>query len=607
MRENFLNLEPLKPLEPLEPLNPNSGTTIASYLFPFMKKTLFIILGTLVLLLAGGYLYLRYGVLKSPDFETDNTASKSVLDLRPALIARLQQVVKDGTKGLYLLTIENIDPSIKDAMLNVHGVKLTVDSAVLARLDSMEMAPDNVYRVSLKHLHIDGLGLKDLLSKKDIDLRSIDILDPVIEVFISNHAYNVEEKDTLTLYEQINKALNSVAVGRINVKNATVISHRPGKKAVPTKYTGLSVMMKQLLIDSTTQFDRDRFLFAKEADIILDKYAYRTPDSLYFFNTGRINISATRNTLTAVDIELVPRHTRAKFQQVNNVRKDRLQISIPRLLLSGIDWWMLANTESLIASRADIYGGSLSDYIDKSVPAKKFKPDNYPHQALMRIDLPLAVGNVVIHDVDITYDEYNPASGQTGTVYFTNIKGNIRNLTNMPARIRENRSMTMDAKAMFMKSIPVDMELAFDLSKTKTGNFEAKVRAGAMKKETLNLLSEPLGLFHLKRANVKKVNAYLKGDNKKASANFTLLYDDLYIVPLKKDEDKNGALNKQKTIAFIANLLKIKSANPTEGNDARQFEYVVERKAYPGFFTHLWKTILFGVIKSIGAPESLAK
>ncbi len=572
-----------------------------------MKKKLLVLLGIIVLAVTGGYLYLRYGVLKSEDFKADRTEAKSALDLRPPLIAKLQQLVKDGTKGLYILSIGEIDPSIAEATLDLHDLELVVDSAVLARLDSMEMAPDNVYKVSLKHLHIDGLGLKDLLSKKDINLRSVDILDPLIEVFISNRAYNVEEKDTLTLYEQINKALNSVAIGGINVKNATVISHRPGKKAVPTKYKGLSVIMKQLLIDSTTQFDRDRFLFAKEADIILDKYAYRTPDSLYFFNTGRINISATRNTLTALDIELVPRHTRAKFQQVNSVRKDRLQIKSSKLVLSGINWWLLANTESLIATRADIYGGSLSDYIDKTKPAKKLKPANYPHQALMTINLPMAVNTVFIHDMDVTYDEYNPASGQTGSVSFSNTKGTIQNLTNMPGRIKRNRYMTLQADALFMGSVPLDMELKFDLARVKTGNFEARVKAGEMSEGLLNKLSEPLGLFHLKRVNVNKVHAHLKGDNRRANANFTLLYDDLYIVPLKKDDEKNGGLNQQKVVGFLANLLKIKSSNPSKGNDPRTYQYVVDRKAYPGFFTHLWKTILFGVIKSIGAPESLAK
>ncbi len=571
-----------------------------------MKKKLLLLSGIILLAVTGGYLYLRYGVLKSPDFKADSPESNTVLDLRPSLIAKLQQLVKDVTKGLYILTIQEIDPSISEATLDLQDIKLVVDSTVLAHLDSMEMAPDNVYRISLQGLHIDGLGLKDLLSRKNIDLRSVLIRDPVIEVFAKKRAYNVEEKDTLTLYEQVNKALNSVAIGEIQVKNATVISHRPGKKAVPTEYRGLNVMLKELLIDSTTQFDKDRFLFAREADIVLDKYSYRTPDSLYFFNTGRINISATRNTLTALDIALLPRHTRAKFQQLTKVRKDRLQIKVPRLVLSGIDWWLLANTENLIASRADIYGGSLSDYIDKSVPPKKFKPDNYPHQALLRIPLPLAVGTVHIHDMDVTYDEYNPVSEQTGTVSFTKTSGTIQNLTNMPGRIKKNRFMTLKANAMFMGSVPLDMELKFDLAKVKTGNFEAKVNGGAMKHELLNQLSEPLGLFHLQRANVKKVNAQLKGDNKQARANIVLLYDDLYIIPLKKEDDKNGALKTQKLLGFIANLVKIKSSNPTKGNDPRQFEYVVDRKAYPGFFTHLWKTILFGVIKTIGAPESLA-
>jgi len=572
-----------------------------------MNKKIIIIIGIIAMLVTGGYLYLRYSVLETKDFKPDTKEAVSVLDLRPALIAKLQQLVKDGSNGLYVLTIGSIDPSVTASTLDATDVKMVVDSAVLSRLDSMQMAPDNVYNISLKMLHIDGLGLKDLINKNDIKLESIKIDAPHIAVFTKKRSYNAAKKDTLSLFEKINKEIKSLSIGNIIINNAQVSSRKLETKGKPTLFKGISIRMKNLLIDSTTQYDKDRFLFAKEADISLAKYAYRTSDSLYFLNSGSINISATRNTLTAQDIEFIPRHSKAQFQKRNTERKDRMEIKIPKLVLSGIDWWLLANYESIIADRADIYNCRFEDYIDKSMPPKKLIPANYPHQALQKIPIPIAVNILQIHDMNLSYDEYNPLSEQQGTVYFSRINGTVKNLTNIKANASRNRYMTLKAKALFMKSVPTDIELKFDLAGVSTGAFEANVHTGKMNQDILNPLSEPLAMFHLKTVDVEEVTSNIKGDNNSATAGFTMLYDNLYIIPLKKDADKKSGIDKQRLLGFLANLIKIKSANPGDSKTPRTFNYVVKRNQYPGFFTHLWKTVLFGVIKTIGAPEKLAK
>jgi hypothetical protein len=571
-----------------------------------MKKT-FIIAAILILLLTAGYLYVRYSVLKTEDFEPETSEEKSILDLRPSLIAKLQQLVKDGSKGLYILNIGEIDPSIAASTLDAINITIVPDPAVLAQLDSMESAPDNTYKISMKGLHVDGIGIADLLSKKDFKLKSVTFDSPVIDVFEKKRSYNAVNKDTLTLYQKIRKGLNSLSIGEIIVKNAQITSHDEGNPGKAGAYKDISISMKDILIDSTTQYDKKRFLFAKEADLSMKKYSYRTADSLYFLNSGTINISAVSNILTANNIELIPRHSRQQFQKLHKQRKDRMEIKISKLVLSGIDWWTFANKESLIASRADVYDCVFADYIDKSMPPKSVKLANYPHQLIMKLPIRVALERVNVHNMSVAYDEYNPASSKQGTLSFSKINGSMRNMTNIKANISKNRYMIFNADALFMKSVPAKIEFKFDLAKTNTGNFEANIQAGAMSHTLLNYLSEPLAMVHLKSGNVKQVATRIKGDNRTAHADFQLLYDDLYIVPLEKDADKKSGLDKKGVTGFLANLLKIKSSNPTKGNDPRNFQYAVGRQHYPGFFTHLWKTMLYGIVKTIGAPERMAK
>lgn len=67
-----------------------------------MKRLLFIFI-FVIIIVSGGYFYIRFVVLKAKDFKPDYSKSKSVADLRPALIAKLQQLVKDASGGLYSL------------------------------------------------------------------------------------------------------------------------------------------------------------------------------------------------------------------------------------------------------------------------------------------------------------------------------------------------------------------------------------------------------------------------------------------------------------------------------------------------------------------------
>jgi hypothetical protein len=69
-----------------------------------MKKFYKIIIAIIVVL-SGAYLYVRFDALKAKDYKPDQSKSTSVADMRPAIIAKLQQLVKDGSGGLYRLIL----------------------------------------------------------------------------------------------------------------------------------------------------------------------------------------------------------------------------------------------------------------------------------------------------------------------------------------------------------------------------------------------------------------------------------------------------------------------------------------------------------------------
>jgi hypothetical protein len=365
--------------------------------------------------------------------------------------------------------------------------------------------------------------------------------------------------------------------------------------------------MNDLLVDSSTQYDKSRFMFSKEANISLDNYLARTSDSLYFFKCSSVNISTAKHTLTVKNIELIPRGSKQQFQKKLKGRQDMFTIKVPKLILTGIDWWSIANQDKLIVKQADIYNCLFKDYLNRTLRLKKFEINNYPHQTLMKLKMPVLIEKVKLHNMNVTYQEFNVNSGKTGTIYFNGINGQITNFTNIASEIKKKKLLTFKANTNFMHKVPAIITFNFDMSKPETGEFSAYLKAGAMDTSILNPLAEPLGLFNLKKGNVQKVVAKMKGNNFKVRGNFLLLYNDLYIIPLKKDEDNKGVLTKKRFTGLLANFFIIKKSNPDGSGKIRKYNYVVQRGTHPNFFNQLWKTILTGVVQTIGAPEKLAE
>ena len=573
-----------------------------------MRKKIIIIVLILVAVISGGYLYLRYGVLKTKDFNPDLSKSKSILDLRPALIAKLKQVVKDGSDGLYILDIKDIEPDISNSIVYLTGVTISRDTNELTRLDSLKKAPDQTYEIFAKSIQVDGIQLSDLLSNDKIDLKNVFVIEPEINVFENKKAYNELDRinDTLSLHEKIYKTVPEFSVSKILIKSATIKNHNVDKKSLTT-FNDLTIFLDDLLIDSTTKNDASRFLFAKNADITMRNYKLPTKDSLYFLECDSIHVSAINRQITAVGIGLVPRISKANFNKTSTLRSDFFNIKASKLVLSGINWWEFANNESLIASEADLYNCTFQDYINKEMPPKKFVSANFPHQSLMKLSLNILIKKINLHNMNLSYEEYNPNSAKSGTLFFEDINGSIKNFTNIKAEIAKNNFMTFDVNTRFMKKAPSKISFKFNLAKYKSGDFTADVFSKSLSNDLLNPIAEPLGMFNLKTGNVHELKVHIKGNNKMANAEFLLKYDDLFIVPLKKDKDEDDGLKEKKFAGFIANLLLIKKENIGSPDKLRKYNYSIERNNYPNFFTLTWKTILMGIIKTIGAPEKLAK
>src|SRR6185312_8957652 len=98
-------------------------------------RRLFFIFIFIIVIVSAAYFYIRFVVLKAKDFEPEYSKSKSVADLRSAIIAKLQQLVKNASGGLYDLAIGKIDPHVSDLSIDISNAILTLDSATIKNFE----------------------------------------------------------------------------------------------------------------------------------------------------------------------------------------------------------------------------------------------------------------------------------------------------------------------------------------------------------------------------------------------------------------------------------------------------------------------------------------
>jgi hypothetical protein len=544
-------------------------------------KKIWISVSIIATLLIGAFLYLK--IRKSKDFE-------------PLIKAKLQQLVKDGSDSLYVLEMDKIEVDVLNSKAVVHNAQLLIDSARLKVLTAEGKAPVDVYKISLSDLNIDGLNIDDFLSKKDIDLDILTIKNPVFEIYHPVGKDTAISTDTATLYSRIQQSLGHFHLKNLAILNMNFKYHNIEHKEKSTEFNNVSLKFRDIEIDSLTQYDTTRFLYAKDALIYLYDYSFHTPDSLYIAKADSLTLHAAQRMLDVKGLYLKPRGNKQEFSKKLKYYKDRYDIKFKSASFKDIDWYHLFLGESFTAKKAEFNNGEMEVYANMNIPLSgKSKVGNYPHQLLMKLDFPTDVDTILVKNFKVTYTELNPKSEKTGDIVFDDIDATITNVTNIPEKISINKTVKLSATSKLMSKGNFDAVFTFDLTKTKSGDFTVDANLGPMDGIYLNDAARPLGLFEINSVSIKKLKTHIEGNNYSARGSVYFVYDNLKITALKPDD--SNKLKSRGFISFIANTFIINKSNSKA--DAKQEYSSFKRDPARSFFYLIWKTLLTGITQTV--------
>ena len=568
-----------------------------------MKKVT-IGLGILGILLIGGYLFIRFSLRKDVtdskarwDQPADSAEAK--VDLRPLFISKIQQIVKDGSNGVYDLTIDSMDVDLLNSFVVLHNISMVPNRETLKGNPD---APEDLFTVSFRKMRIEGINLDDVITRRTIDFKRVIINDPVIE------AEHLGKKtvDTITLFDRIKKHVDRIAIADLVIEGADFISKTPARKSKSFRIDDVMVRLTDILIDSATGSSNPNFLFAKEGRLSVKNLLLKTDDNLYSFRLGYLEVSANQKTALLQNLSFTSDYNRQQFQKKVAHQTELYDCVIPEIKIYNIDWWRVFQQNTFIAEKAESRDGRLKIFLDRSLPRPASKMGNFPHQVIMKLPFKLYVEKMNLRNLAFTYEEYNPLSKQSGAAHMDNVNLDVKHLTNIPLYVRKYKNTEVKGTGLFMKEIPVRATYAFDLENVKKGKFSSTFVAEGFHGPILNKLAAPLGLMTIESGDVKNFTVKMEGDEQRASGRVLVLYNDFKVALYEKESDEKG-LDKKGLIGLLANTFVIKDDNPKKNKPPRHADVTFDRDPQAGFFNLVWKTALSGVLKTVGAGTRMAK
>jgi len=511
---------------------------------------------------------------------------------------KIDKLVTVGSKGLYELNYKNL--VINEALGNIsaENVEMLPDSLVYQSMIEKNTAPDNLFYIKIPKLFITGVKTPKALLKKEISAHIIRIENAEIVIrqikVDSGKGPGFSRYLGSEMYRQLLGKLNSITADSIVLENASLTLTGKNPKIIHGKTSGLSIRFAGTVIDSAVQHDSSRILFSKNLVIHCNQIDIPLKSKFYTFRLSGLDFNLQNSHLHTDKIHLMPTLSETAFSKSFKFAKDRIDMEI-----GSLDLWHINRNailhDQLVADTLQISTAIFHIFRDKSIPHDSVdRTRSYPQDAIMQLSLQIDLKKILVTDSYIEYKEKNDMSDSSGKVSFFHVQAAFDNVTNIRSRIKQNDLMRLDFKASFLNEANFTAVIKMKLNDLN-GKFQLDATLGELNAVLLNPLLKPMALAKLDRGKIKSLHYNLNATNTTGIGKLTILYEDLSIKLLKKDDEKNKY--KTKVLPTLAAGILLKDSNPKNGR-TRIGNVDYTRDIHRSIFNLMWKS-MFACIKQV--------
>ncbi|PRD51888.1 hypothetical protein [Sphingobacterium gobiense] len=529
---------------------------------------------------------------------------------KPIVEEKLKELVRNSTDSLYSLTYDNLDMAIALGNVTLKNALLKADTQVYARMEAAELAPDNLYEIKIKELKVKRFGILDVLRDKELNIKSIDLIDPHIHLTNKYHAYNdtvSTEKPKKSLYEKVKEVFTSVNIGRIDIESAAFrYTKLTDGQSRSFGLDSVQIRVEDILINENTQADTSRLYYTKMIEAMVPGFEYEFSNGFYAAKFDALKINTQEQTLLLTNVAYKPVLEKTAFYKKHGKNVTRADLHFDTLYIERLDFKKLIEKQQTIAHRVYIKNGYAKLYGDKRYPKQPVNQiGQAPHQKLMRIDKMIRLDTVFVKNVDVIYGEMSGKYHREGEISFNGTAGTLTNVTNDTLTLSNDKYMRADLWAKIMNRGNLHAKFSFDML-SKTGEHSYNGTVGSMNATAFNRILYPLLNVEIRSGNIRRIRFDINGTDYRSRGDFRFDYDNLKI-DLKANPDEPKKKSSLKIASFLVNQLIINDSNP----DANEKYHVgkVNHRRVPEhtFFKNLWQSLLDGIKQTAGISKEREK
>jgi hypothetical protein len=260
-----------------------------------------------------------------------------------------------------------------------------------------------------------GINLYELIINKKLLIEDITIDSGMVQY--SRHVAQRVHKPGNSEYKQFlfkNISLNNI---RTQIKTDTT-----------TSFSGLLNGRLDALRFDIDSLDNLSYSF-EGVDALVEHLNISRTEGMYGGTIARIHINTLEKTLIVDSALLIPNFGKYEFAHHKGEQIARLSLSIPRLIIEGLQYEKLMDT-SFVASKIKILSFDLSAFKDKRIPFLRKENVPLPSESFIHLPFSIKVDSISIQDSHILVEEFPEHGNTAGIISFDKINATATHLNN---------------------------------------------------------------------------------------------------------------------------------------------------------------------------------
>lgn len=465
--------------------------------------------------------------------------------------------------------------STKSVSVNLLNRSIEIDSLIYSRGQMFERAHHGFIRT----LRVSDIHVIAFLQRKEIVLGKV----------VIRHG-NMEYNKTLKIKKDAFDEDISTKITGIQVKYLSVsdVSLAIMNDTVPEN-TVLINSFESGDVQLAFQHDTTYSVGWIEADLknlILDK-----KEGLHTFRVSRISYSSRDEHMEADSFRVIAKYNKEDFARIAKIQKTRLDITLPRVTLAGIDQKRFLQDSTLYVRLISIPGPVVHAYRDKRYPFVRDWIMPLPIEGIRRLPFKLHIDSILIKQADIAYEEFSEKGlPATGTITFNKLNASFAGLVTEEKQPDKKAFCTLVADCKVMNN--GTLHATFKMPLNSTVNYEASGHVRNMDLKSLNPSLGNLTRIEIGDGTLNDLRFNFSYNDNVSTGEVLVNYKELKLQALKKDK-RSHEVNKVLTAAINAIIKSDKDKSVDKSKRTGIIDIERDKKRF--VFQFWWKSLLDGL------------